>query len=93
MIDIKLNDSQTGYDVMGDYIRRYWEHDGIETVIFEVALSHDGESYSVIIGVAKPMNGYDIEFLDDWWEGEKYIYPCAIASLDTLEIFGGIYED
>ena len=93
MIEIKLSDSQTGYNVIGNYISRYWEHKGIETIIFSIGLSYDGQNYSFSNEVASPMNGYYVEFLSDWWEGEKYIRLIGIQSIDELAISGGIYEE
>lgn len=32
MIDIVLKDGQTGYDAVGEYIRRYWNRNIIDTI-------------------------------------------------------------
>lgn len=56
MIDIKLNDGQSGYNVIGEYIRRYWEHNIIDTVIVSIGVSYDGYTYELRKEVASPIN-------------------------------------
>lgn len=91
MIDIILKDGQSGYDAVGEYISRYWKHHMIDTVILYIGTSYDGESYECRNEIASPYNGDDIEFLYDWWEGEKFIRLFGIISIDELDISGGIY--
>lgn len=91
MIDIRLNDGQSGYDVIGEYIRRYWERNIYTTVIVSIGTSYDGNTYNLLKEVASPINFDDIEYLYDWWEGEKYIKLFGIKSIDELDISGGIY--
>ena len=93
MIDIKLNDGQSGYDVIGEYIKRYWDHNIVDTVVISIGTSHDGTTYNLRKEVASPWNFDDIEFLYDWWEGEKYIKLFGIKTLDELDVFGGIYME
>lgn len=92
MIDIKLNNVKTGYDLVEEYIRRYWEHNIIETVVVSIGVSNDGRTYRVCKEVACPDDG-DVEFLYDWWEGEDYIKIFGIKSIDELDISGGLYEE
>ena len=92
MVDIKLNDGQSGYDVIGDYIRRYWKRNIYTTVVVSIGTSYNGQDYSLLKEVASPMDFDDIEYLYDWWEGEKYIKLFGIQSIDELDISGGIYE-
>lgn len=92
MIEIKLEEGQSGYDVVGEYIRRYWHHNITDTVIVSIGLSHDdGNTYELRNEIASPMNFDDIEFLYDWWEGEKFIRLFGIKSVSKLAISGGIY--
>lgn len=91
MIDIELKDGQSGYDAVGEYIHRYWEHNITETVIFSVGTSYDGKTYNICKEVACPCNG-DIEFLYDWWEGERFIKLFGIKTIDEIDISGGLYE-
>jgi hypothetical protein len=93
MIDICLNDGQTGYDVVGEYIRRYWKHNIYEVVICSIGRSYDGITYELINEVASPINFNDVEFLYDWWEGEKYIRLFGIKAVDQFCIRGGLYEE
>ena len=92
MIDIELNNEQSGYDVIGEYIKRYWEHNITDTVIVSIGTSYDGNTYELRKEVASPYNFDDIEFLYDWWEGEKYIKLFGIKSINEFDIFGGLYE-
>lgn len=92
MIDIKLNDGQSGYDVIGEYIRCYWKHNIYTAVVVSIGTSYNGQDYRLLKEVASPMDFDDIEYLYDWWEGEKYIKLFGIQSIDELDISGGIYE-
>ena len=91
MIYIELKDKQNGYDVISEYIRRYWEHNISDTVIVSLATSYDGDKFELRKEVASPYNYNDIEFLYDWWEGEKYIKLFGIKTIQELDIEGGIY--
>lgn len=92
MIDIKLKDGQSGYDAVGEYIRRYWDHNIPDTVIVSMGISYDGNTFELRKEVASPVNFDDIEFLYDWWEGEKFIKLFGIKTVTELDIYGGIYE-
>lgn len=93
MVEIKMKDRQTGYDAVGEYIRRYWEHNITDTVIVSLATSYDGKKFETRNEVASPYNYDDIEFLYDWWEGEKFIKLFGIKTLSEIEIDGGIYTE
>lgn len=89
MIDIVLKDGQSGYDAVGEYIRRYWNHNITDTVIVSIGTSYDGNAYDLRKEVASPLNFDDIEFLYDWWEGEKFIKLFGIKAVDEFDISGG----
>lgn len=94
MIEIKLENGQTGYDAIGEYICRYWKHyNMVDTVVVSISISYDGNTYEHRNEVACPYNREDIEFLYDWWEGEKFIRLFGIISLDEIDISGGIYNN
>lgn len=92
MIDIKLNNAKTGYDLVEEYIRKYWKHNTMQTVVVSIGVSNDGRTYRVCKEVACPDDG-DVEFLYDWWEGEDYIKIFGIKSIDEFDISGGLYEE
>lgn len=92
MVEIKLQKNQTGYDAVGEYIERYWNHTIIDQVVVSMGLSRDGVTYEHYNEVASPYNS-DIMFERDWWEGQKYIRLFGIVSVDALNITGGIYEE
>lgn len=88
MIDIKLADNQSGYDAIREYIFRYWEHNIYDTVIVSMGLSYDGKNYRLIKEIACP---YKVDYLFDWWEGEKYIKLFGIKTISEVDVSGGIY--
>lgn len=49
-------------------------------------------TYDLRNEVASPISLSDVEFLNDWWEGEKYIKLFGIKAVGELDISGGIYE-
>lgn len=93
MIDIKLKDKQIGYDAVGEYIRRYWEHNIWEDVVVSLGVSYDGKTYDLYKEVASPYSLYDIEYLNDWWEGQKFIRIFGVKAISELDISGGLYEE
>ena len=93
MIEIYLNDGQSGYDVIGEYIRRYWKHNVYDTVVVSIGTSYDGSTYDLIKEIASPYNFDDVEFLCDWWDGEKYIKLFGIKSISELDVSGGIFTE
>ena len=93
MVEIKLKDRQTGYDAVGEYIRRYWKQYFCDTVIVSLATSYDSVKFSTLNEVASPYNFDDIEYLYDWLEGEKFIKLFGIKSIAEIKIEGGIYEE
>lgn len=93
MVDIRLKEGQTGYDAVGEYIRRYWKHNIYETVVVSLGISYNGNKYDLCKEVASPYNFDDIEYLYDWWEGQKFIKIFGIKSINELDICGGLYEE
>lgn len=92
MIEIKLKNGQCGYDAIGEYIQRYWKHKKLaDTVIVSIGISYDGNTYELKKEIASPSGFDDIEFLYDWWEGEKFIRLFGIRSVEDIDIAGGIY--
>lgn len=92
-IDIELKQGQSGYDAIGDYIRRYWDHHCSETVIVSLGVSYDGKKYDFLKEVASPYNYDDVEFLYDWWEGQRFLKLLGIKSVGEVNVTGGVYSD
>lgn len=90
-IDIELKAGQSGYDVVGEYIRRYWKYNIPDTTIVSIGISYNGNAYEMHNEIADPCGVNDIEFLYDWWEGERFIKIFGIQSVRELDISGGIY--
>ena len=93
MVEIELKNNQTGYNAIGEYIRRYWEHHIEDAVIVSMEISRDRKVYEHRNEVACPYNWNSIEYLNDWWESEKYIKLFGIKSIDELDVSGGIYTE
>lgn len=95
MVEFELQENQTGYDVIGEYIRRYWDHNVYEDVIVSIGVSYNGRTYTEYNEIASPYfeNSNFVEFLNDWWEGEKYIRLFGIKRVSAFDITGGIYEE
>lgn len=92
MIHIELENGQSGYNAVGNCIKRYWEHNIADTVIVSMSISYDDKKYEKHNELAYPIGMDDIEFLYDWWEGEKYINIFGIQSINEIKISGGLYE-
>lgn len=92
MIDIFVTDGKSGYDVIADYVRRYWEYNTYTNIIVSMATSYDNKKYYYHNEVVSPYNYDGIEWLNDWWEGEIYIKLYGIADINDFEIHGGLYE-
>lgn len=93
MIEIYLKDGQNGYDVVAEYIRRYWKHNMVDSVIVSIGRSYNGDTYELVNEVACPTGFDDVEFFYDWWEGEKYIRIFGIKAVGQFCISGGLYEE
>lgn len=91
MIHIELEDGQSGYDAVENYIKRYWEHNIEDTVIVSMSISYDDKKYEKRNEPAAPIGMDDIIFFYDWWEGQKYINIFGIQLLSEIEVSGGIY--
>ena len=92
MIDIVLKDGQSGYDAVGEYIKRYLKYHPTDTVVISLAISYNGKDYGYLTEVACLEGFDDILYFLDWWEGEKYIRLFGIRGLEFMDICGGIYE-
>lgn len=88
-----LTDGQTGYEVIGDYIQRYWENVCYTTVLVTIFSSCDGRGYDRKSIIASPeFPAMALEYDYDWWEGEKYIILSGIVDIHDIVVEGGIFE-
>lgn len=90
MVSFILNDQDTGYDVIVNRINRYYKVHNRDTVIVSIGISYDGEKWEYMNEVAYPLDYLcsEIEFLNDWWEGQQYIKLLGIESVSNLKING-----
>lgn len=57
-----------------------------KVVLYIYVVARDGKNYECLNEVASPYNMYDVEYLNDWWEGEKYIKVTGIQSISDMKI-------
>lgn len=90
MTNFILSDQDTGYDVIANRINRYYKTHNQDTVIVSIGISYDGEKWEYMNEVAYPLDylSSEIEFLNDWWEGQRYIQLLGIESVSNLKING-----
>jgi len=90
MVSFILNDQDTGYDVIVNRINRYYKVHNRDAVIVSIGISYDGEKWEYMNEVAYPLDYLcsEIEFLNDWWEGQQYIKLLGIESVSNLKING-----
>lgn len=97
MVEIILKENQTGYEAVYEYIERYLKHqfeDGYrDDVIVSLAASYNGKDFSQENQLVILDEALDLEFVDDWWEGEKFIRIYGIQAIEDIPVSGGIYED
>ena len=101
MIEIKLDTGQDAYEIVGEYVDRFFEHEKLmDDCIIRISLHNEFENkwYS-------PQNEIrEIDFinsdsgwvyLNDWWEGESAIRIYGIKFIRNTEILDGegIYEN
>lgn len=88
---IELKGDETGYSVVGDYIRRYWESvECFDDVLFTITFE-DGSVETNVAEVDISKDGPSIEFVDDWWEGQKRFALNGIRNISEYRVAGGIY--
>ena len=92
MVTLNLKDNENGYSKVEEYVKRYWGHNGDQDVIVSVEASYDSVEWRCTNEIASPYQS-GVEWLNDWWEGEKYIRLHGIQGVDTLDVSGGLYEE
>lgn len=95
MVSLILKNNENGYEKVGEYVKRYWDVHGDGNVIVALETSHSASRWNYYNEIASPLYsfGNSVEWLTDWWEGEKYIHIKGIQSVDTFDILDGLYEE
>lgn len=95
MVSLILKNNENGYEKVGEYVKRYWDVHGDGDVIVALETSHSASRWDYHNEIASPLYSFgdSIEWLNDWWEGEKYIHIKGIQNVDTFDILGGLYEE
>ncbi len=90
MISVKLDEGKSAYEFVGDYIEKFWKKNYYCDVVVLIGTSYDGVNYCESVEIASPTNDMmGVEFLNDWYEGEKYIKIFGIKSVYDVEIADG----
>lgn len=95
MVSLILKDNETGYEKVEEYVKRYWDSHVDGDVVVGIETSYDGVEWrynNEIATVYIPSVRGGVEWLNDWWEGEKYIRLHGIQSVETINVCGGLYE-
>lgn len=94
MVSLSLKNDENGYEKVGEYVKRYWEVHGGGDVIVALETSYDASRWYYYNEIASPLYSFNdgIEWLNDWWEGEKYIHIKGVQSVDSIDVYGGLYE-
>ena len=93
MIEFMLLNGENAYEIVGEYVRRYWEYESCEDAVVSIEISDDGVKWAHIVEVIEPESYNTPLWLNDWWEGEKYIRLLGICGVNGLDICGGLYEE
>lgn len=86
---IELAEDETGYTVVRSYVEKYWEESIKEKAVVSLGTSYDGKRYYYFNTILDIFNecGIDyVEYLSDWWEGEKYIKILGIKGISEIDI-------
>lgn len=67
------------YEIVRNVVREYWKINGISDVALVIEL--DGDEYVTIAFCESDSDYYNVEFLDDFWEGEEEIKVTKITEL------------
>lgn len=90
MVSVKLDDNQSAYDFVGDYIEKFWKKNSYCDVVVLIGTSYDGLDYCESLEIVTPTEDMmGVEFLNDWHEGERYIKIFGIKSVCDIEIEDG----
>lgn len=91
MIEIRLEENQSGYDAVGEYIERYWKRDNPDgyrdDVVVRLSLSYNGKDFSSPQNEIIILNeDFNFEPTYDWWEGERFIRLYGIQAVEYISV-------
>lgn len=85
MIEIKLDKHHNAYDIVGEYVERYWQEHYYTDVIVRMATSYNGKIFAPFNEIVL-FNGDTIEYINDWWEGEEYLQIYGIIDIHKVTV-------
>lgn len=86
-MNIELKDKETGYEAVAKYIEKYWDKHGWYDSIVELEISYDDKDWDRIKEIVYPTNNCrEMEWFNDWWEGQKYIHIIGMATVDEIDV-------
>ena len=86
MIEIKLNEYQNAYEIVGEYIEKYWKEHYYTCVIVRIATSYDGKKYDIFNEFVAFDGNDGMEYEHDWWEGEEYLKIYGIMDIHDITV-------
>ncbi len=86
-MNIKLKDKEIGYNAVGKYVEEYLNEHCWDDSIVELEISYDGKDWDSIKEIVCPTNNCrELEWLNDWWEGQRYINIIGMANIDEIDV-------
>ena len=86
-MNIKLKDEEIGYDAVGKYVEEYLNRNCWDDLIVELEISYDGKDWDRIKEIVCPTNNCrELKWLNDWWEGQRYINIIGMANIDEIDV-------
>ena len=86
-MNIKLKYKEIGYDVVGKYVEEYLNEHCWDDSIVELETSYDGKDWDRIKEIVCPTNNCrELKWLNDWWEGQRYINIIGMANVDEIDV-------
>ena len=85
-MNIKIKDKEI-YIKKEELINQFeFDNYKIDTII-ELEISYDGKDWDRIKEIVCPTNNCrELEWLNDWWEGQRYINIIGMANIDEIDV-------
>lgn len=82
-----LKNNESGYEAVTKYVEKYWDNHIWDDSVVRLDISYNGKDWDEITEIVYPTNNCrEVEWLNDWWEGQKYINLIGIATVDEIDV-------
>lgn len=87
MIEARASRENDGYDIVTEFVLKYWEQAKVygSTVLVKIAYSFDSTNWDESNEIAYYSDGA-VLFHSDWYENQKYIRIYGLIDLEHLEV-------